>query len=136
MTLALAYASIRGQATLARLAENANRAQEARLAAESGMSIALRKMSDGTWAGITSQVHGDLGPDAWYEVSFATGDPRLEIGDPNYAEYPFRVTVTALGYASDPSQPAVAPCIKCGRSCNWLAAVCSRRRHPGRCWSR
>ena len=107
MTLALSYASLRGQATVAQLAQNVGRGEDARLAAESGIYAALRKMSDGTWGGINSTLTGRITDDSWYEVSFLTGDASLQPGDPLYGEYPYRVTVTASGYASDPGQPSL-----------------------------
>lgn len=107
MTLALAYASLRSQSTAAQLARNTDRAGTARLAAESGIYAGLCKMSDGTWGGIASTLRGEVTDQAWYEVSFQTGDADLASADPAYAEYPFRVTIHATGFASDPSQPAI-----------------------------
>jgi hypothetical protein len=113
MTLALAYASLRGQATVAKLAENLGRGEAARMAAESGVFAALRKMSDGSWAGIGTPLTGNLSDSSWYEVTFATGDELIKPGKPLYdkdlyeREYAFRVTITSVGYANDPGQPDV-----------------------------
>jgi hypothetical protein len=109
MTLALSYASLRGQATVAQLAENLGRGEDARLAAESGIYAALRKMSDGSWAGISSTMTGNVTDNSWYEVSFVTGDGPLPPGDPLYnpGEFAYRVTITSNGYSSDPSQPSL-----------------------------
>ena len=113
MTLALAYASLRGQATVAKLAENLGRGEAARMAAESGVFSALRKMSDGSWAGIGTPLTGNLSDSSWYEVSFATGDELIKPGQPLYdeqlykGEYAYRVTITSTGYANDPGQPDV-----------------------------
>jgi hypothetical protein len=46
-------------------------------------------------------------PHSWYEVTFSTGDANLTASDPNYAEYPFRLTIDSTGYAADPANPAV-----------------------------
>ena len=43
--------------------------------------------------------------DSYYEVTFSTGDPLLLPGNANYAEYPYRLTITSTGYAEDPSDP-------------------------------
>ncbi len=107
MTLALSYASLRGQATVAQLANNLGRGEAARLAAESGVFTALRRMSEGTWAGVTVPFSGNLSADTWYEVSFATGDAQLTPADPQYGEFAYRVTITSVGYSSDPGQPTV-----------------------------
>jgi hypothetical protein len=107
MTLALSYASLRGQATVAQLAENQGRGEEARLAAESGIYTALRKMSDGTWAGADTSFSGNVSDHSWYEVSFVTGDALLTPADSSYGEFAYRVTIASTGYSSDPSQPAV-----------------------------
>ncbi len=107
MTLALSYASLRGQATVAQLAENQGRGEEARLAAESGIYTAMRKMSDGTWAGADTSFSGNVSDHSWYEVSFITGDAQLTPADPSYGEFAYRVTIASTGYSSDPSQPSV-----------------------------
>src|SRR5262245_9046272 len=77
MTLALAYASLRGQSTIAKLADNLGRGEEARVAAESGVYVAMRRMSEATWAGVGTSFSSNITSDSWYEVSFATGDPQL-----------------------------------------------------------
>ena len=107
MTLALCYASLRSQASATLVAQNADRAQAARLAAESGIYTALRQMSDGTWGGIDSTLVNDVTGDSWYEVSFRTGDDALSPADAAYGEFPYRVTITSAGHSSDAAQPAV-----------------------------
>ena len=44
---------------------------------------------------------------SWYQVSFAVGDAKLANTDPQYGEYPFRLTIDSLGYSADPQNPAV-----------------------------
>jgi hypothetical protein len=107
MTLALSYASLRGQATVAQLAENLGRGESARMAAESGIYDALRAMSESNWPGVGTAMTGDVTDSSWYEVSFTTGDAQLTPADPSYGEFAYRVTITSTGYANDPSQPTV-----------------------------
>ena len=107
MTLALSYASLRGQATIAKLADNAGRGDAARQAAESGVYAALAKMSNNSWAGVDTTLTSYIDSDSWYEVSFVTGDSRLTPADPEYGEYAFRVTINSTGYSTEPGQPSV-----------------------------
>jgi hypothetical protein len=107
MTLALCYASLRGQSTIAKLTENLGRGEAARLAAESGVYAALRRMSEPTWAGVATPFNGNVSDNSWYEVSYTTGDSQLAPADPKYGEYAYRVTITSVGYASDPGQPSI-----------------------------
>lgn len=107
MTLALSYASLRGQATVAQLANNLGRGESARLAAESGVFAAMRRMSQGTWAGVDTPFNGNVSEHSWYEVSFFTGDAQLTPADPKYGEFAYRVTIQSVGYASDPGQPSI-----------------------------
>src|SRR4029079_5383859 len=76
MTLAISYATLRGQASTAELARNKNRSSDAGAAAQSGLAAALRKMSDGTWAGIHSTLRSNVTNDSWYQVTFTTGDTK------------------------------------------------------------
>ena len=109
MTLALSYASLRSQATVAQLANNLGRGEAARLAAESGIFTALRRMSEATWAGTETSFSSNLSDNEWYEVEFKTGDGPLPATDPLYNpnEFAYRVIITSKGYASDPGQPSV-----------------------------
>src|SRR6187399_2883338 len=91
MTLALSYASLRGQATTAQLTSNLGRGDEARLAAESGMQIALRTIHSSSWAGVDTTFTGSATSTATYSVTYTTGDSRLAASDPLYGEYPYRV---------------------------------------------
>src|SRR5690606_30759996 len=49
----------------------------------------------------------NLSDHQWFEVTFRTGDDELTPSDPDYHEYPYRVTLHSTGYASDPTQPDV-----------------------------
>ena len=107
ITLAVCYATLRGQGTTSQLARNLGRSLQAREAARSGLAAALRKMSDSGWGGVSVPLNSNVTPDSWYEVSFSTGDTALTAGDPKYGEFPYRVTIDSYGYASDPSDPSV-----------------------------
>jgi hypothetical protein len=105
VTLAVSYATLRGQASAGQLARNNGRAMDARLAAESGMASALHKISQNSWAGVDVPLSANLTDDSWYEVEFSTGDSQLDPGDSDYHQLPFRLTITSTGYAADPADP-------------------------------
>jgi hypothetical protein len=107
ITLAISYATLRGQGTTSQLAANNSRALDASVAAQSGLAAALRKISENTWAGVDVPLSANVTNHSWYQVTFTTGDAKLAGGDPLYAEYPFRLTIDAVGYAADPTNPAV-----------------------------
>jgi hypothetical protein len=105
IALALSYALLRTQMTAVQVQGNAARQIDARQAAQAGLSAAIRKMHQADWAGVDTVLQGDLGPNSWYEVGFETGDAALSEQEPDYAEYPFRVTLISTGYAADPARP-------------------------------
>ncbi|QDU30934.1 hypothetical protein ETAA8_60870 [Anatilimnocola aggregata] len=107
VTLALSYALLRTQATASLIARNGTRQLDARLAAEAGLATALRKMHEDAWPGVTSQLSANVDANTSYLVEYATGDPELTSTDSQYAEYPFRVTITSTGTATDPQQPTL-----------------------------
>src|SRR5437762_2148176 len=107
ITLAISYATLRGQGTTSQLARNSSRALDARVASQSGLAAALRKISENAWAGVSSTLRINVTNNSWYEVSFTTGDSKLTPTDASYSEYPFRLTIDSIGYAADPLNPAV-----------------------------
>src|SRR5262245_55848025 len=107
ITLAVCYATLRGQGATAQLARNNSRALQAREAAHSGLAAALRKMSESGWGGVNVPLNANVTPDSWYEVTFSTGDPTLTVASPKFGEYPYRVTIDATGLVSDPSDPSI-----------------------------
>ncbi len=107
ITLALSYALLRTQATAGLIARNSSRQLDARLAAEAGLASALRQMHENGWAGVTSTIQATVDANTHYLVEYATGDAALASSDPSYAEYPFRVTITSTGTATDPTQPTM-----------------------------
>lgn len=102
ITLALSYAMMRSQFTSAQIQLNYQRRSDARLAAYAGISLALRKMQESNWAGVTVPLAKDLGGGQSFVVRFETGDSSLQPTDPYYAEYPYRVTMTSTGTVTDP----------------------------------
>lgn len=113
VTLAISYATLRGQGTMAQLAQNQTRTLDAQEAARTGLAVALAKMSQPDWAGVAVPLSGMVLPTSGYQVTFTTGDERLTPADPRYGEYPYRVTIESLGYAFDPRQPAVRTEYRC-----------------------
>jgi hypothetical protein len=107
ITLAISYATLRGQGTTSQLARNSTRALDARVAAQSGLAAAVRKISENSWGGVDTQINSNVTNHSWYQVSFTTGDAKLVSTDPQYGEYPFRVTIDSVGYAADPLNAAV-----------------------------
>ncbi len=107
ITLAISYATLRGQGTTSQLARNNSRALDARSAAQSGLAAAVRRISQNDWAGIGVPLSANVTNSAWYQVNFTTGDAALQSTDPQYSELPFRVTIDATGYAADPLNAAV-----------------------------
>src|SRR5437763_2390944 len=102
ITIAVSYATLRGQGTTTQLARNGGRSLEARAAARSGISAALRAMSENTWGGVSSTLQSNVTANSWYQVTFKTGDAKLTSTDPVYSEWPFRLTIESIGYAADP----------------------------------
>jgi len=105
-TLALSYAAVRSQYTGLMIHQNAQRRGSARQAAMVGMTMAIKKMHQESWAGVDSVLAGTLTDTEGYAVSFTTGDPSLDESDPDYDDLPYRVTVLSTGYAADPDHPA------------------------------
>ncbi|MDA1054781.1 MAG: hypothetical protein O3C40_30510, partial [Planctomycetota bacterium] len=107
MTLALSYAMLRTQATIEQTERNTSHRSTARQAAMTGMSVALRTITEPTWGGVDVGLNGSLGDGSTYAVSFATGDASLAVTDPDYSEYPYRLTITSIGSVVDPANPQI-----------------------------
>jgi hypothetical protein len=102
ITLALSYAVLRSQSATLRIQQNADSQISARQAAVTGLGVGLRAMHENAWAGVDTTLARQLGVDRRFEVTFATGDPLLTAASADYADLPFRVTLTSTGFASDP----------------------------------
>ncbi|HEX3870896.1 MAG TPA: hypothetical protein VHV77_10695 [Pirellulales bacterium] len=107
MTLGVAYTVLRSQSTNAQLQSNSNLDSLARQAAMTGCSIALRKMSESGW-NINNTLSGSIGTSQTYAVKYTTGDPTLTTTGTAASDYPYRITITSLGQATDPSRPTIA----------------------------
>ena len=103
LTLALCYSAMQGQAEAVNIQANSGRTASARMAAYSGMSAALASMTGNSWVGVGGTLAGQLDANCTYSVAFTTGDASLTVGNPSYGEYPFRVTLTSVGTAVDPT---------------------------------
>lgn len=99
ITVAVSYALVRNQTQTVLLQNNAHTAELARQAAEAGLLQAIRKMHVDDWTGVGSTLSGNFDSQSAYSVTFTAGDAALASSDPNYSEYPFRVTVTSTGTA-------------------------------------
>ena len=107
VTLAMSFAMMQTEVTHEQLQHNFDRNLDARQAAQAGISAALRKMHQSDWEGLGVDLTGDLGGEMSYAVTFATGDPRLLPTDSDYADYPYRVTLTSTGTVEDPADPDI-----------------------------
>jgi hypothetical protein len=107
ITIAISYATLRGQGTTTQLARNGSRSLEARSAARSGIAAALRSMSENAWGGVSTTLSSNVTANSWYQVTFTTGDAKLTNTDPSYGEWPFRITIDSVGTASDPLNSAI-----------------------------
>ncbi len=106
ITLALSYASVRSQYTGLLIHQNAQRRGSARHAAMVGMTMAIKSMHQESWVGVDNAISGTLSENEGYTATFTTGDPSLSEGDPDYDDYPYRVTVVSTGYVIDSDNPA------------------------------
>ncbi|MCC9604547.1 LamG domain-containing protein [Blastopirellula sp. JC732] len=102
ITLAMSYAMMRTQMSASQIERNMHRAGSARHAALSGLAIGVRKMHASDWQGVNVPLSGTLSDNESYIVTYETGDAKLTAADPDWSEYPYRVTVKATGVAFDP----------------------------------
>lgn len=102
ITMAVSYAILRGQAANVRTQVNGTIRLDARQAAYSGLSAALRKMSQTDWGGADSVLTGTLGMHSTFIANYTTGDASLSTSDPQAADWPYRVTVSSTGYIVNP----------------------------------
>ncbi len=98
--LGTAFALMREQTMLAAVQQNHAADVGARHAALTGLAAGMRAMSESTWGGVNSSINGAFADGSSYTTTFASGDPDLSTGSPNYSRLPFRVTVTSTGKQS------------------------------------
>jgi hypothetical protein len=104
-TLGLSYAAMRGQGTTLLVQKNAGRRAAARQIAITGLTMALKKMQTNAWGGVNTTLTGQFSTYETFAASYATGDPRLSAANPDYADFPWRVTVLCTGSVKDPDNP-------------------------------
>lgn len=105
LTLGFSYALMRNRTSDHELERNQARKADARTAAQAGMSVALRKLYDGSWAGADTNFAGSLSTDnlLGFTVTYTTGDSALASSSADWNEYPFRLTIDSKGYSIDPT---------------------------------
>ncbi len=103
VALALSYAAVRLQGTAIGIQQNARLGSQARAAALTGLTLALKHRHSGSWEGLDTSYRRRLEPNCGFQATYTTGDASLEPGDAEYEEYPYRVTVAVTGYAADPT---------------------------------
>lgn len=101
VSMALSYAALRTQFTAVKLQDNSDRLDEARAAAECGLAIALRRMHEAGWAGVSTSLSGTLSNTQGYSATYETGDSSLQSTDADYSDWPWRVTIHVTGTARD-----------------------------------
>jgi hypothetical protein len=106
VTLALSFSILRSQMTTVLIQNNSVRNNTARQDAISGLTIAMRHMSDGTWGGVGSTVSGNLTSNDSYLVTYTAGDASLVPGSSTYGDYAYRVTILSTGTSLDPTNSA------------------------------
>lgn len=110
ITIALSYAMLRTQATSQQIQTNLNRRNDARQAAHTGLTVALRRMHEPNWAGVNVPVLGyyqDGNRYVVYYVVFETGDANLSPTDPDYDKFPYRVTLKSTGWVVTPPHSGI-----------------------------
>lgn len=105
ITLALSYAMLRSEATDVQIQSNSHRAQAAHQAALTGLAAGLRRMHRSDWIGVDVETTYSLSSTESYTLTYTTGDPSLGPAHPDFAQWPYRVTLLSVGTAADPSNP-------------------------------
>ena len=108
ITMSMSYAILRSQSTIVRIQSNSNLRGNARQAAMTGYLVALRKIQDASWAGADTTFTGNAAANMTYSVSYVTGDASLTSTSSDYSEYPYRITMTVTGTATDPTNSAAS----------------------------
>lgn len=103
MTMAVSYSLLRSQSAQLKSAGGSDLRTEAREAALSGMSAALRRMNQTSWSGADSTITGTLSTTQSYTATYTTGDAAIGVDAPNAADWSYRVTIDTTGYATDTS---------------------------------
>ncbi len=88
-----------------RKVRNAQLHKSAIAATETGLSVGLANMCSSNWGGIGSRVTGTCSINQAFEVTYEHGDPTLDPASPEWTNYPYRVTIRAVGKAWHPEEP-------------------------------
>ncbi len=100
IAMALSYTMMRTQGTTLKIQENSRRRADARQAALSGLMAAMGHLHQANWTGVDSTLAGKTSPYESYTVLYTTGDSRLTPSSPDYADWPYRLTLEVTGYAT------------------------------------
>lgn len=106
VAIAVSLSMNRTQFTVFQIQQNARAHGDARQAALTGATLALREMHSSDWAGPETSRKIKLSETHSCEIRYATGDESLSEGDPKYAQYPYRVTITSRGIVTANSDSA------------------------------
>jgi hypothetical protein len=105
LTLALSYAAVRTQNLSFMVQRNSDRRVVAQQTAVTGMTMALKKMQDSSWAGFGSTLNGTLTTSESFIATYTFGDASLTSTSPDYNDYPFRGAISVTGKSVDPVNP-------------------------------
>jgi type II secretory pathway pseudopilin PulG len=108
IALAMSFAVMRSQTNDIQLQQNSDRGNLARQAAMVGLNAALRAMRLSTWGGVGTTLSAPISATDSYSVTFTAGDPSLTSSSPDYAQYPYRVTLVSRGTSADLAHPGVS----------------------------
>jgi len=103
ITLAVSFAMLHNDTASMQVGVNFSRKELARQAALTGAATAMRRITEETWVGVDEILTQSIQSNVSYTVVFATGDPQLTTADADYADYPYRLTITSTGQAVDPT---------------------------------
>lgn len=107
VAFAISYSMLRLQSTAMLVHQNADRRVSARQTALAGLSAGLRRIHLNSWAGVNSSFAITPSAIETCVVTYTAGDSLLQPQNPNYADWHYRVTITATATALHPLNPQV-----------------------------
>ncbi|MGD0517730.1 MAG: hypothetical protein ABSA26_09365 [Thermoguttaceae bacterium] len=102
LTLVISYAAVRTQNMAFMVQRNSDRRAVAQQTAVTGMTMALKKMQNSSWAGFGSTLTGTLSTSESFTATYTFGDASLTSSSSDYNDYPFRGTISVTGKSIDP----------------------------------
>jgi len=108
--MALTYVVASTSRLSMRKVRNAQLRDLAEAAAETGLSVGLSRMCSSSWGGVGSRFTGNCSETQSFEVTYEHGDPTIGPESPEWADYPYRVTIRATGkawHSGEPNYPAI-----------------------------